>query len=428
MLTLDRSPIDNRPRIAGRRRSGRTIIALLVAACSLGGDKPSAGRSDAPLIPKQRDSAGVRILEHPADALDRAPLITLDTVPIATIGQGAADLDLSQAYSRMILGDGSIVFFASGAVHVYSPDGASNRRIGRDGDGPGEFRRGELAWGRGDTILVTDPNNARISWVVPSSGVVRTRSVTLGRPGGGYGAIAQWDGDTLIMGTVDYYPQATADGSGVPMPVGVLSPAHDSIRVLAHLTGLQMRSVPGAAGADLEGPAAVRYSPMPATGSWGDGVLASNSDRWHLDRYRPAGGLAFSVRIPQPRVPMTKELKDRDVAATIALFKQRPDPPPDTSSFFRRLPHLPYPDSLPAFAEVWTTPGGIAWVRDARLRSDTTWAYTAVDSSGAIVGRLLGTGKAPIAFGTDRALIPREDADGVVTWRVFRVTLPAPRR
>jgi hypothetical protein len=386
-------------------------------------------RSDAPLVPQQRDSAGVRILEYPADALDRSPLALLDTAPIATIGQGVAELDLSRIYSRVVLRDGSIALFQRGVVHVYSPDGKQHLTVGRDGDGPGEFREGELAWGRGDTILVTDESNARVSWVVPSKGVVRTRAVTLSRPGVGYGAIAQWDGDTLIMGTITYSPQSTPDGSGVPMPVGVLSPTHDSIRMLVPLTGLEMRMGTGPAGSGNDGLAAVRYSPMPATGSWGDGVLAVRPVRWQLDRYRPAGGLALSVRIPQSRTPITKELKDQDVAGTIATYKARPIPvpPAETASLYGMLQYLPYPDSMPAFGDVRTTPGGIAWVKDARLRSDTTWAYAAVDSSGTIRGRLIGTGKAPIAFGDDRVVIPQEDADGVVTWRVFGVKLP-PRK
>jgi hypothetical protein len=135
--------------------------------------------------------------------------------------------------------------------------------------------------------------------------------------------------------------------------------------------------------------------------------------------------LALSVRIQKSRVAFTKELKEQDIAGTIAMLMRRPDP--DTSSF-RNLQYLPYPDSMPSFGDVSTTPGGIAWVRDARLRADTSWAYTAVDSSGAIRGRLIGAGKAPILFGDDRVVIPREDADGVVTWRIFGVRLVSAKR
>jgi len=82
---------------------------------------------------------------------------------------------------------------------------------------------------------------------------------------------------------------------------------------------------------------------------------------------------------------------------------------------------FPYPDSLPSFSSVITTPGGLAWVRDQRLSADTTWGYTAVSGDGKILGRLLGHGRAPIAFGEDRVVLREEDADGVVTWRVKRL-------
>ena len=60
-------------------------------------------------------------------------------------------------------------------------------------------------------------------------------------------------------------------------------------------------------------------------------------------------------------------------------------------------------------------------MRDVTLAGDTTWAYTAVALDGRILGRLTGSGRAPVAFGDDRVVLRDEDSDGLVTWRVMRV-------
>ncbi|HPF60937.1 MAG TPA: hypothetical protein PLI93_02660 [Gemmatimonadales bacterium] len=47
-------------------------------------------------------------------------------------------------------------------IKVYGPDGAWKMDIGREGDGPGEFRPGMLGL-VGDTLIVQDPNNTRMT-------------------------------------------------------------------------------------------------------------------------------------------------------------------------------------------------------------------------------------------------------------------------
>lgn len=47
-------------------------------------------------------------------------------------------------------------------ISVYGPDGNWTHDIGREGDGPGEFRRGMLGI-VGDTLFVQDPNNSRLT-------------------------------------------------------------------------------------------------------------------------------------------------------------------------------------------------------------------------------------------------------------------------
>lgn len=60
--------------------------------------------------------------------------------------------------------DGTIYLLQQAPVTIkaYAPDGTWLRNIGREGDGPGEFRDGMFGLVR-DTLFVQDPNNARLT-------------------------------------------------------------------------------------------------------------------------------------------------------------------------------------------------------------------------------------------------------------------------
>jgi hypothetical protein len=77
--------------------------------------------------------------------------------------EGAAG-ELENPSSIAIDDDGSIVVYESGAnvIKVYGPDGELARTFGRNGQGPGEFQSGFIAL-VGDTLLVQDPANTRIT-------------------------------------------------------------------------------------------------------------------------------------------------------------------------------------------------------------------------------------------------------------------------
>ena len=107
--------------------------------------------------------------------------------------------------------------------------------------------------------------------------MIRTRKLILGRPGYSFGPVAQFDHDTLIMGIAGYMPQFTKPGNRVPFPVGLLTGANDSIRIILPLEGDEMLAAPRrlmtpACRADKCG--RVRYPPNPVVDRLGKGFLA----------------------------------------------------------------------------------------------------------------------------------------------------------
>ncbi len=376
-----------------------------------------------PLTPSSRDSAGVQILEHPADAIERAPVITMDSVPIAVIGQGDTLLDLSRVYAPLVLADGRVAAYLSGGVHLFSPAGAAEATIGRSGSGPGEFRDGRLARGLGDTLLVGDPSNSRVSWVVPRIGVVRARPVKFFGVGTSFGVAGQFAGDTLLFRADGYGMSSSAPAGPIMLPVGRMTVDADSITRIIPLLGPdigRMRDRPSGGTTSTT----IRYSPFGYVARWGGQVMASRSSHWALDRYDLSGKLVGSVRVLRGHLPITAALRERDLKLALAFMQGQPGAPPDTAAIWNQFRDAPYADSLPSFSDVTISAGGIAWVKDAGLYYDSTRTYTAVAQDGRILGRLSWYGMSPLAFGDDRVVLKAEDGDGVVTFRVMRLHLP----
>ncbi len=59
-------------------------------------------------------------------------------------------------------GNAYVMQILPSVIKAFGPDGTWQRDIGRAGDGPGEFRDGMLAL-RGDTLVIQDPNNQRLT-------------------------------------------------------------------------------------------------------------------------------------------------------------------------------------------------------------------------------------------------------------------------
>jgi hypothetical protein len=123
---------------------------------------------------------GVTTVSFPADAFDRATQLVIDTTPMAVIGGPGAppDFDLTEAAPPVLLGSGgyaSLVSIGGGYLLIFDSTGKPLRRVGRPGQGPGEFTRpsGPVLLG-GDTLLVPDAANRRLNYFRGDGGLIRT--------------------------------------------------------------------------------------------------------------------------------------------------------------------------------------------------------------------------------------------------------------
>ena len=101
-----------------------------------------------------------------------APVWTVSTTPVTAIGvvDGPADQELAGVSGARRLRDGRVVI-ANGKpleLRLYDAHGKLLRRIGRTGDGPGEFRgRLDLVPAGGDSLFVYDQGSQRLSLFGP---------------------------------------------------------------------------------------------------------------------------------------------------------------------------------------------------------------------------------------------------------------------
>lgn len=136
-----------------------STLALVLASVACAGERAAGG------VP-----ADLRIAAGPS-------------VQIGGAGAGPAD-ELSDAASAVRLPDGTVVIAVSGAAELrfYGPGGELEHRVGRRGDGPGEFSGMlRLAATEGDSVLVFDSGDRRVG-VYSAGGDFRGEQAT--EPGG----------------------------------------------------------------------------------------------------------------------------------------------------------------------------------------------------------------------------------------------------
>ena len=150
--------------MAPRRPPIRIFASALTAVLALCTDARHLSPQESVSV---TDSAGVRVVESSGPAWSAGAGWRLGTEPTLTIGAVTGDLNyLFQGISHVLrLEDGTIVVADRGAneLRLFDAAGGFIRSLGGPGEGPGEFQLLNEVWTRGDTILVSDNIQSRIS-------------------------------------------------------------------------------------------------------------------------------------------------------------------------------------------------------------------------------------------------------------------------
>ncbi len=143
-----------------RTYGSATVLALGLLAC-VGADEGDRSAA-APVV---RDSAGIRIVEHPAAVLEQSPVALGEPVLAigAAEGDGADVFGSIAGVVRLVDGAVAVLDRQAAEVRVFAPDGTLRTRFGRSGGGPGEFESPSLLLPLGgDTLGVVDQFGYRV--------------------------------------------------------------------------------------------------------------------------------------------------------------------------------------------------------------------------------------------------------------------------
>ena len=369
-----------------------------------------------------RDTSAMVVYDIPASAYEQAPRVALSAAPVTTVSGRDFTGDLGWVFRVLLLHDGRLVFFLDGSLLVLGPDGKEVERIGRSGAGPAEFMDGVIARGLGDTILVNDRTNGRLSFVVPGKGVVRMRPLSPAVLQRFTGVVGQYADDALLVASEGFGISAEPGRPTMnPWLSARLPSGSERLEILDSVAGPTIVWHDGHA-------TPLQYGVYPIAVGWGSEFLISDGQHWSLERVAATGAVKARYRLPIRRRAVETAKREADDRIRIAEIRARALRNPgtiDTTNVFSSVRDAPSGDSLQVIAKVLIGADSVAWIKDGGYRqADARWGWTALRRDGTILGRLVGTGKDPVvAFGANRVMLKSEDEDGFVTFRVHTLTV-----
>jgi hypothetical protein len=365
------------------RTAAGWVAGVVLSGAALGcGD---AGATDAGVV--VRDSAGVRIVENRGPKWAPGDEWRVGAVPTLTIGavDGNPALMFSLVQSALRLPDGGIVVADAGSNQLRFFDGAGRfvRAVGREGDGPGEFRFLGSIWRRpGDTLVVRD-FAPRLQYFDPHGRYLGAMPLTALR--GDVAGLAE-DGTLLLLNGRSH---GREDAGRVLADSIVLTRYEPSEGTLTRLHSVLQERWGLHAGGYYSFP----YLPFSAKGAWvvgDDRFIAGSARTGEVLVWQSDGRLVQRIRWSGARRPVTADDRVRYREAELAS-EEDPNQRRRTEQF---LAEAPWADSMPAFRSLKLDTDGNLWVERYRAPWETqrSWQVFAAD------GRWLGRVETPSDF------------------------------
>jgi hypothetical protein len=342
-----------------------------------------------------------------ACARDReAAAIAEDLVPLA-VATSPPDVPLTDVHDLLVDAEGRVhVLDATPFVRVLRPDGTLLRTLGREGSGPGEFRRILSAALAADTLFVFDPDLGRVTALAGREGAAVSMAAVRDAYPFHIHQLQRLPDGRFVVALRRAYGDRTGRREGRDeMEIVRLHGAdgallRDSILLLREHQHLEVQDPAGAA--VLRDPFGRRT--LLRTSARGDIHVAwSDSAVFHV--HAADGALLRSVRAraPVPRRPITRAERD----SIVASYALAPERVPAVRRALARRGHESWPLLLDFLVDdrerIWFAP------QPAPGASTVTW--TAIDADGVSRVRLtLPVGTRLHAVHGDRAYTSERDS------------------
>lgn len=384
--------------------------ALVLAACG------GAGTSPGVVV---RDSAGIEIVENGPESLAAAARWSLAAEPSLELRSRAADdVVLFLIADVAPLDDGSVAVANGGSqeVLVFDRSGSLLRRLGGEGEGPGEFGSLSSVLALEDSLGVYDSRQRRLSVFGPEGRLVREVAL---------GARAQ-PGSSMAL-----HPLSTGDFAlfvrgGLRAEPGVFRPEAESFRIspagevlatYGSFPGSELAVIPGAAGAVL-------FGALTVAATVGEHLVVGLGERPELRAYAPSGSLSRILRWPDADRTVPAERAERFLEAGLEEMPEAQRP--QMRAMFERLPKA---DRLPPYEDLIGSDAGDLWVggyvgpeRAMPDFRDPVRPWLVFDPAGALQASLQSPeGFRPLAVHGDELVGVFTDALGVESVRAYAI-------
>ncbi|MEZ4422137.1 MAG: 6-bladed beta-propeller [Gemmatimonadota bacterium] len=355
-------------RSEGLRRSAATLLLGAVAAC--GGVE---GTADSGAGVRVTDSAGVAIVSNEGPLLTGADRWVVDLGEEGRYGYGDdPDEGLMFPMAARSLSDGRVVVGDQGTrqLKLFSPDGRFLQSVGRDGEGPGEFRSVFGLWvTAGDTLVVWDIALARLTRFDAAGRHIASRAL----PGDPTPPVLL---GLLPDGSpVGTFPAEDAFESAMTRPPGTRIQTQDA---LARFDGAgrapsTIASRPGDVleVTRFEGAPAIgspRFSPQPTWALHDARIFYTPAASFEVQMLDGNGALQWITRRPEGDLRITDEMIAAYKAWAIRLEEANPDRFRGTRA---RMEDAVFPERKPSVGTLLVDARGNVWARPVDMPFDS---------------------------------------------------------
>jgi hypothetical protein len=367
------------------------------------------------------DSAGIRIVTSTRPTWSPDSAWTVDSLPLVVYGRETEDSVsmLLNPIGAVRLGDGRVVVGDRGSksLKVFAPTGAFDRSIGREGDGPGEFRYlARLHGCNADSVFVDDIARHVFSVIGPDGTVARTFVLQTAEPGQpAYELTCNRQGDFLTSGWGSMRPK-NREPYRPDVPVALAGPDGKVGATLGRFPGTEMMPVMGGAGPRRMG----RWLRLAMAREMAWVAANRNADLLGFTR---AGTLSLIVRTTAATRPVTK--------ADLAWYRKSVL---DSTSAGRaemvnkELDEMIPPGSLPPVTALLADSDDHLWVQQYPEPGQSRARWDVYRPDGVLLGTVsMAPGLSPVEIGADYVLGLATGEDGS-RWaqlhRLRRTTAP----
>ena len=360
-----------------------------------------------------RDSLGIQIVENGGSSWTPEAAWTVADVPELSIGS-VEDSPPQYLFSRIVgvllLSDDRVAVADGGSsqVRFFGPDGVFQGLVGREGEGPGEFRwLGWIGECRADFLDAYDLRLGRITSIRLSDltvGETRLiRSASFNRPP----SIVQCV-DGVLVGVVHGLGIPPATPGPVRWPVRIERYDPDgAVRLIAEIPGDDRYFD----GGDL-GPRALGRRAVIAAA--GDLIVTGTQDGPEVSIRTVTGELSRIIRWPDSSLAVTPADREAFVQGLIRSARSEAA----VTRIRSRLRDYPFPSHHPAYGNVLFDDDGNLWVEASRRPSRPGNDWRVLSPSGEFLGVVsFPRGFRPMSFKRERvAGVWRDDLSVEFVW------------